>query len=265
MCIILTTLNTTHESEVTNMITKSIKRMLQSELKAYEKIIRRFRKELDSLPEGSLTCLKTPNGDYLHYNLHGKATHLSLQNPDTLPLARDLRRKKYLEKNLKVLDHDTKILQKAAEKLIGFDPKAINDSLASAYHMIPGREPEILPGFDPGPASHYTFKSKSEELIALILEANGLVFQYEMEIIANGRHYRPDFTILHPVTHELIYWEHFGLIMKTDYYADNTQRLIDYHADGIVYGRNLVFTSETKEDPLTSNTIQAMIDHFFLQ
>ena len=151
------------------MITKSIKRMLQSELKAYEKIIRRFRKELDSLPEGSLTCLKTPNGDYLHYNLHGKATHLSLQNPDTLPLARDLRRKKYLEKNLKVLDHDTKILQKAAEKLIGFDPKAINDSLASAYHMIPGREPEILPGFDPGPASHYTFKSKSEELIVLIL------------------------------------------------------------------------------------------------
>ena len=242
-----------------------IKQTIKQEIDAYAKLIERYNREIKDMPAGSLSMARRGSCVYLHHNFAGRTVHLSPKKYWDCKTAQALRRKRFLTKSLRVFNHDIKVLRRALSDLIGYDPLSISENLPPAYQLVPSREVEAFPGFDPKPASYYNYRSKSEEIIALTLEANGLMFAYEMEIIANGRHYRPDFTILHPVEKILVYWEHFGLLDDPKYYNDNTQRILDYHVENIVYGRNFIFTTETLAEPLDIGYVQSVIDHFFFQ
>jgi hypothetical protein len=60
-----------------------------------------------------------------------------------------------------------------------------------AYRIPPGQEKEIDTFFVPRPSSDYVFRSKSEQIIALVLESNGLEIMYEKEEFINRKAYRP--------------------------------------------------------------------------
>ena len=59
-------------------------------------------------------------------------------------------------------------------------------------------------------------RSKSEAMIAMSLYVQKIPYRYECELKLGSITLFPDFTIRHPETGEIFYWEHFGMMDKPD-------------------------------------------------
>lgn len=105
-------------------------------------------------------------------------------------------------------------------------------------------------------------RSKSEALIALMLSKNQIPYRYENKLVINGITYWPDFTILHPQTGKIVLWEHLGKMDDLDYVKRNISKLENYCSSGWIPGINLIFTSETSENPLTTKMIEKTIQMY---
>lgn len=102
-------------------------------------------------------------------------------------------------------------------------------------------------------------RSKSEIIIEQMLFMNKIQYRYECELILGEHIVYPDFTIKHPVTGKIVYWEHFGM-MDNEIYAKNAfMKLQIYNAEGIMLGDNLIATFETRDNPLNSVKVQNII------
>lgn len=108
-------------------------------------------------------------------------------------------------------------------------------------------------------------RSKSEVIIANALFMNHIPYRYECELILGEISLYPDFTILHPITHELYYWEHFGLMHNPDYRNNTSQKLKLYIENRIYPSERLITTFESDSLPLDSERIQSLIEQYFLQ
>ena len=73
-----------------------------------------------------------------------------------------------------------------------------------------------------------------------------------------------DFTIRHPITGEMVYWEHFGLMDEEEYRNSVYKKLKLYCDNGIIPSINLITTYETKQHPLDANHVEAIIKEYFL-
>ncbi len=73
-----------------------------------------------------------------------------------------------------------------------------------------------------------------------------------------------DFTIRHPKTKDFFYWEHFGMMDSPAYSQNAFNKLQLYNAHGIIPTINLITTYETKDQPLNSQYVQHLIEHYFL-
>jgi hypothetical protein len=145
------------------------------------------------MPVGTLETYTVNKRVYIRirYSDNTKKRALSMKEKSDIALAQKLRRKRFLKSALKIIDNNIAVLEKAAKKYMEFDPKAISDSLSLAYRIPPGQEKEIDTFFVPRPSSDYVFRSKSEQIIALVLESNGLEIMYEKEEFINRKAYRP--------------------------------------------------------------------------
>ena len=75
----------------------------------------------------------------------------------------------------------------------------------------------------------------------------------------------PDFTIMHPKTGEIYYWEHFGLIDDLKYNKNAMSKLHAYTMNGILPGNQLITTYETKREPLSFEKVERIIEEYFLE
>lgn len=107
--------------------------------------------------------------------------------------------------------------------------------------------------------SHLSVRSKSECLIALSLIKHSIPFRYECGLPLGNTTLYPDFTILHPFTKQIIYWEHFGLMDDENYVNNVIHKLQLYAEYRILPFQNLLLTYENKEAPLTFNKIEDVI------
>ena len=107
-------------------------------------------------------------------------------------------------------------------------------------------------------------RSKSEAMIDMFLHTNRIPFRYECALELGEITIYPDFTIRHPETGEVYYWEHFGLMDDPDYRKKAISKIQLYTAHGIIPSINLITTFETKEHPLNSELIQSIISYHFL-
>ena len=73
-----------------------------------------------------------------------------------------------------------------------------------------------------------------------------------------------DFTIRHPKSGRFFYWEHFGLMTSPSYSQNVFQKLNTYCQNNIIPTINLITTYETREYPLTSQTIENIIQEYFI-
>lgn len=107
-------------------------------------------------------------------------------------------------------------------------------------------------------------RSKSEAFIYTSLCKNQIPFRYEAELQFGAAIFHPDFTIRHPKTGEMYYWEHFGLMDCRDYARNTYSKLETYQAYGIIPSVNLIMTFETKNHPLSLETIETIVEEYFL-
>lgn len=107
-------------------------------------------------------------------------------------------------------------------------------------------------------------RSKSEAMIDMFLYMNRIPFRYECALQLGDTTLYPDFTIRHPQTGELYYWEHFGRMDDPFYYKNVFSKLHLYTSHGIIPSIHLITTYETKENPLSSEIIEKIIEHYFI-
>ena len=73
----------------------------------------------------------------------------------------------------------------------------------------------------------------------------------------------PDFTLIHPKTGKMLYWERFGMMDDAKYYRDACAKLEFYLSNQIYPLDQLIVTFETKENPLTTEKIEKTIQLYF--
>lgn len=107
-------------------------------------------------------------------------------------------------------------------------------------------------------------RSKSESMIAIALAENNIPFRYENLLSIDNITIAPDFTILHPITNKIYYWEHFGLLDNETYLENFAAKIKTYAKANIILGDNLIATFETSENPLSYNTISNIIEQYMI-
>ncbi len=105
-------------------------------------------------------------------------------------------------------------------------------------------------------------RSKSEVIIANLLDAAGLDYAYEEELKLNdGRTRVPDFTIRK--SGKIFYWEHLGMLQNSDYAEKWKIKKQQYEANNIVEGDNLIVSQDGLDGSLDSEAIKENIEIYF--
>lgn len=108
-------------------------------------------------------------------------------------------------------------------------------------------------------------RSKSEKILADKFLKMGIPYRYECPLfIESGLTIHPDFSVLNVRKHKVYYWEHCGRMDDPKYVVNLTRRLDTYTQKGIYQGESLILTFETQMQPLSTQTVQSLIEHFLL-
>ena len=257
----------------------------------YERILKESRRldeeihtiqlKLNTLPEGKLICASNGKG-YKWYRSDGhKATYISKKEKT---LAEELAYKNYLSLQLKNLlhektainfylrHHDTNAYQTEQsfinspkfQDLLAphFTPlsKELHDWMEAPYDKCINY-PEHLTNHA---YSGNIVRSKSEVLIDMFLFKNNIPFRYECLLQLDDISIYPDFTIRHPKTGQVYYWEHFGMMDNPTYSKNVCSKLQNYISHGIIPSIHLITTYETRDNPLSAETVEKIVEHYFL-
>lgn len=251
------------------------------EQKAIEQKLLSIQTQLQTLPQGKLICSRNQNR-YKWYISNGH-TKIYLPKKER-KLAEQLAVKKYLTtlqtdllSQKKAIDSYLRHFQSyppLTEQLLKenseyqrlltpyFKPlsQELSDWTASPFEQNT-KHPELLIHKT---LSGHLVRSKSEAMIATSLYIHHIPFRYECALPLGKSTIYPDFTIRHPQTGHLYYWEHFGKMDDPSYYKKVYPKLLLYNSHGIVPSHQLITTYETLETPLSINAIEKIIYDFFL-
>ena len=244
--------------------------------------IEETQQELAALPNGKLTCAQGSYGYKWYHTIDHTRTYLPKSKQS---MAEQLAVKKYLKLLLKHLEHEKTALE--------FYLRHHSDSFQNDITHLTGH-----PGYQELLASYFQLKSdtaqtwanapydrnmkfpehlvhktssgidvrsKSEAMIALFLHTNRIPFRYECALNVGGVVLYPDFTIMHPKTSKIYYWEHFGLMDDPAYVKNVGSKLQLYMTNGIIPSIQLITTYETKANPLNYDEIVRIGTHSFLR
>ena len=84
------------------------------------------------------------------------------------------------------------------------------------------------------------------------------------KLVLKNTFFYPDFTIRHPRTGAVYYWEHFGMMDNQDYINNSCIKLRTYCENGIVPSVNLILTYETMEHPLGIDDVEWLVSRYFM-
>lgn len=235
--------------------------------------------ELARLPEGKLIC--THNGSrFKWYHSDGKSkAYIPKQNR---ALAEQLAVKKYLSLQAQnmlqerrsieyYLRHHDADIKQADELLTAseyqellapyFTP--VSQELSDWMHAPYERNQKYPEQLIHKTSSGNLVRSKSEAIIDMLLLMNKIPFRYECELQLEETTLYPDFTLRHPLTGQVFYWEHFGMMDNPNYCRNATTKLQLYFSHGIIPTINLITTYETKDNPLNIEIVEGIIQHYF--
>lgn len=115
-------------------------------------------------------------------------------------------------------------------------------------------------------------RSKSEIIIANVLAGMNIPYRYEFPHVMkvddgvecrNVKFY-PDFTCLNVRTRKEVLWEHFGLMDNPDYAQNALGKLDVYQRNGFEYGKNFIFSFETKVQALDVQKVKTIAERFLV-
>lgn len=260
------------------------KEELLNRINYLDRIIRKTQTALKNTPEGTLRINHSHRGQYVQYYHRLSASE---------------RRGKYLKKEQRDLinrlaqkDYETKLLnaalqEKAAiETYINLCPEIIPEEVYE--QMNQDRQQLVIPEIETDDMFRRRWesieykgkeisddcpeqltdkgervRSKSEVLIANQLAREDIPYRYEYPITLTGMGtVYPDFTILNIKSRKEIYWEHQGMMDDPEYAERAVRKEACYIRNGIIPGDNLILTSETRQNPINSKQIRAIITKF---
>lgn len=250
-----------------------------SEYNNLETQIQHLKEQLSSLPDGSLCCAN--NGKHCKWYCYTKKygnTYIARENRH---LAEQLAQKKYLQLRLWELSQEKEALNLylthhsdslKSELLLQnphfhslitphFTPPSqeLSEWMYTPYQKNPNYPEQLL--FKS--VSGNLVRSKSESVIDTLLYLNKIPFRYECALTLGSTTLFPDFTIRHPNQGTLFYWEHFGLMDNSSYSQNAFHKLQLYTVHGIIPSIQLITTYETKDCPLSIDTVEKIITHYF--
>lgn len=257
-----------------------LKEMLLQEQKRLENIIAKVSKNRKGAPEGRLR-ISVDNGNARYYQCiedrYGE--YIPREN---IELPRQLAQKAYDDVVIKVAESRRKLIIRC---LKGYDDDEIEQLFTSLH---PERQKLIIPvesTFSQMEAKWYsepyvgkTFKegapviltengervrSKSEKILADYFFRNNILYKYEKPLhLASGMTVYPDFTFFSKKLRKEIYWEHEGMLDKSDYAMRAVKKLNSYQLNGIMFGERLILTFETEQEVLNSKIVSELVDKY---
>ena len=90
----------------------------------------------------------------------------------------------------------------------------------------------------------HVFRSKSEMLVAQLLDQLGLEYKYEPVIMFKDEERWPDFAVYCPETGRYFFIEHLGMMDHMKYRMDNMEKMALYEEFGIRNGVDIIYTTE---------------------
>ena len=241
-----------------------------------------LQKSVEKSKEGSLHVVM--RGDYCMYyhrkNSKDKSgTYIKKRNMD---VAKALAQKDYDIAVLKEIEAEKKMierfLQRFDEAKMGklfseeilsrkrlINPIAMSDEdYINLWNNIEYEKKPICEGTEEYMTENgECVRSKSEILIANALKQNGIPYRYEYPFsLFDGRVRHPDFCVLNLRERKNYYWEHCGKVGEEEYGDYISRKMNDYAKSGLVPGRDIIITMESKNVPLNMNTVQGIIDAY---
>lgn len=252
---------------------------MQQEYLRLEKEAEQIRVKLQGLPAGKLVCVQ--NGKYQKWFQSNGHTQTYIPQNDRA-LAEKLALKKFLNAQLEDVEKE----MRAISFYLRHYPKSrhteaiLSEASPCAELLKPGLMPLSKPLSDwmhePYERNLYrpeqliykciggiTVRSKSESMIVTALTAHQIPFRYECALQLGEKIIFPDFTIRHPQTGKVYYYEHFGLMDNANYAKNACNKIQLYISHNIIPTIHLITTYETKERPLTSEMIEKVIEQYF--
>ncbi|GAB1475646.1 hypothetical protein MASR2M70_04780 [Bacillota bacterium] len=256
---------------------------LKATEKHYRHLLSLFVDEIELMPEGSLNSKQIHGQTYFyHYvndgNGKGKQRYIT-EGESRLKTA--LKRKLFLQLSIKRLKISIKALETFLKIFQPYDPDDILALLPEAFKEIDYNvhkerlcsdwskedyeRSDLYPeGLIHGTVNGLKVRSKSEAIIAGLLEVNNVPFRYEAALNLGNKAYYPDFTIMRPRDNKILYWEHFGMADDEGYSYSMEKKLSVYRKHGIVPWNQLITTYEVEKGSMDARDIQGIIDAFLL-
>jgi len=245
-----------------------------------ERQIEAIQKKIEKLPEGKL--ISGRNGKYHQwYQSDGHfRKYIPKKNQN---LIQKLAMKKFLSYQLEDMIHEKRAIEfylkhhrenvgKAEKMLVG--ASEYQELLSSNFKTTSQIMQEWLQeSFEKNPehkenlifktVSGNIVRSKSELMIDTLLFIHKIPFRYECALKLGKRKIYPDFTIMHPKTGKIYYWEHFGMMDDAEYIRKACSKLQLYCVNGIIPSIHLITTFETREHPLgTEDVMKILVEYF---
>lgn len=252
---------------------------MQTEHRRLEEQIKSLQSQLKQFPDGKLICARNDD-HYKWYHSDGKVrTYIPKENRH---LAEQLAAKKYLTLQLNetiqekcaiefYLRHakTDQNIQKLTEhpeyqKLLSSFFKPLSQELTEWVQAPFERPLKYLEQLTQKSISGHMVRSKSEALIDTVLYINKIPFRYECALKLDETTIYPDFTIRHPRTGKLYYWEHFGRMDDPNYRRKVFAKQQLYADHNIIPSIQLISTYETREQPLNMEFVENLIHYYFL-
>lgn len=264
---------------------KALIEKLSWENQYHKLLLDSMKHDAEGLPKGYLVP-KTVNGKRYTYirelqkeSLEEVAVADKIVNRHNSFKAEAILRRRFLEKSIRQLEDSIPRVEKFLKNHIPYDPQAVYNSICQGSVFIPIEEYFPKNSGADGDESvnnaqdlqffnelkkHVTPKgamvrSKSEALIAGILELYGLEYQYEKRLALGGRNFYPDFTLTNVLSGEPIYWEHFGLTHDPEYRKAMAEKLAVYEEHDILPWKNLITTFDSEDGYIDMQRIHRIL------
>ena len=253
--------------------------LISKELESLDSRISDLKDQISNLPDGHLSILK--NGTYIRFAKYHKGVRSYIPKNDHQLIGQFVR-KKYLSALLEDSIQEQKSLHAYLDNYQNYsshvsrildDPithNVLRDYLTPLSDEL--KEWANAP-FDSNPycpeqlrhtcLSGNKVRSKSEVFIDQALFLHRVPYRYESALQLDSGTIYPDFTVRHPKTGRIYYWEHFGMMDHPEYARKAFQKMQVYNANGILPSDQLIMTFENQENPLSIEQVEDVIDHYF--
>ena len=102
-------------------------------------------------------------------------------------------------------------------------------------------------------------RSKSEVIIADILDELEIPFLYEKPLKLKSGIIHPDFTLLNIKNRKEVYWEHFGMMDDIEYRNNAFYKIRQYESSGLYQYDSVIWTFETARNPINTKEVRNMV------